>query len=305
MSAVKDIPAIDIEGLTKRYGTTRAVAGIDLKVERGEVMCLLGPNGAGKTTTTEILEGFRLRDGGRVSVLGVDPSRGDLTWRARIGIVPQTSGEQPELTVSEMVRHFARYYPAPRDPDEVVEAVGLSGKARTRVRKLSGGQRRRLDVALGIVGRPELLFLDEPTTGFDPQARHSFWQLIASLRDGGTTILLTTHYLDEAQRLADRVAVIAAGRVVALGAPDEIGERRRRSALVRWQEAGRLIEESTDEPTQFFRALTARLAPEGGEVPRIEIVRPSLEDVYLDLIREADIAKDDTDQPEMLRGAQR
>ena len=208
-----------VRGLRKAYRDVTAVDGVDLDISHGEVFALLGPNGAGKTTTVEILEGYRQRDGGEVTVLGTDPGRGGREWRSRIGIVLQSNTDADELTVREMIRYFAAYYPSHADPDEVIEIVGLTEKAGSRLRQLSGGQRRRVDVALGIVGRPELLFLDEPTTGFDPEARRQFWHLIKSLADGGTTILLTTHYLDEAEALADRVAVIAAGRIRAVGPP--------------------------------------------------------------------------------------
>jgi ABC-2 type transport system ATP-binding protein len=250
-------------------------------VARGEIVAVLGPNGAGKTTTVEILEGYRHRDGGDVRVLGADPQTAGRDWRARIGIVLQGTHDLAEATVSELVHHFARYYPDPRDPDEVIEAVGLREKARTRSRQLSGGQRRRLDVALGIVGRPELLFLDEPTTGFDPEARHAFWDLVSGLRDGGTTILLTTHYLEEAEHLADRVAVVRSGRVVAVDTPADLGGRSARQAVVQWTEGGAVRREQTDAPTALVAALGARL---GGEVPGLQVVRPTLEDVYLGLI---------------------
>jgi len=209
--------AVMVTDLRKSYQDVTAVRGIDLGIARGEVFALLGPNGAGKTTTVEILEGFRQRDHGTIDVLGRDPARADRAWRARIGIVLQLASAGPELTVLEMVRQFAAFYPRPRRPEEAIELVGLTGKARSRISMLSGGQTRRLDVALGIVGRPELLFLDEPTTGFDPEARRQFWELIRTLRGDGTTIVLTTHYLDEAEALADRIAVIAAGRIVAEG----------------------------------------------------------------------------------------
>lgn len=277
-------PAVLVRDLHKHYGAKRAVDGLDLRVEQGEIFAVLGPNGAGKTTTIEILEGFRHRDRGEVEVLGVDPQRGDRAWRSRIGVVLQTANDQAELTVGELVRQFARYYPTSRDPDEVIEAVGLREKERTRTRQLSGGQRRRLDVALGIVGRPEMLFLDEPTTGFDPEARRSFWDLISGLRDGGTTILLTTHYMDEAEQLADRVAVVRDGRVVALDQPSALGDRARRQATVRWLHHGVLAERVTDTPTEVVAALAAE---HGGEVPGLQVLRPSLEDVYLSLIGEA------------------
>jgi ABC-2 type transport system ATP-binding protein len=276
--------AVRVTGLHKRYGEKHAVDGLDLTVGRGEIVAVLGPNGAGKTTTVEILEGYRHRDGGDVHVLGVDPQTAGRDWRARIGIVLQTSNDLAEATVGELVHHFARYYPDPRDPEEVIDAVGLREKARTRTRQLSGGQRRRLDVALGIVGRPELLFLDEPTTGFDPEARHAFWELISGLRDQGTTILLTTHYLEEAEQLADRVAVVRAGRVVAVDSPADLGGRSARRAAVRWLEDGVHREERTDSPTALVTALAARLAGPTGEVPGLQVVRPTLEDVYLSLI---------------------
>ena len=215
--------AVDVTGLHKRYGDKAAVDGLDLHVEVGEIVAVLGPNGAGKTTTVEILEGYRHRDSGKVTVLGEDPQHAGRPWRARVGVVLQDVASGSEATVEELVRHYALFYPAPRDPDEVIAVVGLEEKRRTRVRHLSGGQRRRLDVALGVVGRPELLFLDEPTTGFDPEARHAFWDLIGALRAGGTTILLTTHYLDEAEHLADRVVVVTEGHVVAEGAPATLG----------------------------------------------------------------------------------
>lgn len=283
-----DAPAIEVRGLTKRYtqGDTvkQAVDGLDLTVERGEIFAVLGPNGAGKTTTVEILEGFRRRDGGQVQVLGEDPALAGRGWRSRIGVVLQDSRDQAELTVRELVHHFATFYPAPRDPDEVIAAVGLLEKATTRSRQLSGGQRRRLDVALGIVGDPELLFLDEPTTGFDPQARRSFWDLVLALREGGTTILLTTHYLDEAAHLADRAAVVRDGRIVALGAPADLGGPDALRPVVQWVSDGVTHAERTDHPTALVSSLAARLAGPDGEVPGLRVLQPSLEDVYLGLI---------------------
>ncbi|MGY4645088.1 ABC transporter ATP-binding protein [Cellulomonas sp. URHB0016] len=273
--------AIDVRGLRKRYGTKQAVDGLDLTVADGEIVAVLGPNGAGKTTTIEILEGYRRRDDGHVRVLGEDPEAAGRAWRARVGVVLQSANDLAEATVSELVRHFARYYPTARDADEVIDAVGLRDKARTRVRQLSGGQRRRLDVALGIIGRPELLFLDEPTTGFDPEARRAFWDLVRGLRTDGTTILLTTHYLEEAEALADRVVVVRDGRVVAEGAPAELGGRSARQAVVRWSSDGTRHEERTDTPTAVVTRLAATA---GGEVAGLEVVRPTLEDVYLDLI---------------------
>ncbi|MBD0293248.1 MAG: ABC transporter ATP-binding protein [Jiangellaceae bacterium] len=285
--------AIEVQDLHKRYGDTHAVDGVDLAVARGEVFALLGPNGAGKTTTVEILEGFRHRDAGEISVLGTDPGKPTGQWRSRIGIVLQTTGGHDELTVEELVRHFAGYYPDVRDPDEVIRAVGLDEKRRTRSRHLSGGQRRRLDVALGILGRPELLFLDEPTTGFDPEARHEFWELIDGLAHGGTTIILTTHYLDEAEHLADRVGVIAAGRILAVDTPERLGGRAESEATVSWQEDGERRHVVTGEPTAAVQQLAARFR---GEIPGLAITRPSLEEIYLRLIGEYEAA-DRTEQP--------
>ncbi|WP_157368283.1 ABC transporter ATP-binding protein [Alloactinosynnema sp. L-07] len=270
--------AIEVRGLRKRYGDTHAVQGIDLTVERGEVFALLGPNGAGKTTTVEILEGHRDRDEGFVKVLGTDPGEAGRAWRARIGIVLQTATDAAELTVRETVRHFAGYYPRPRRVDDVIEVCGLAEKADARIRSLSGGQRRRVDVALGIVGDPELLFLDEPTTGFDPQARRQFWALVQTLAAEGTTIVLTTHYLDEAEALADRLAVIAGGRIVAEGTPATLGGRATAAATVSWTDADGHHEISTDDPA----GVVARLA--GQAVSGLKVHQPSLEDVYLDLI---------------------
>ncbi|NUP39937.1 MAG: ABC transporter ATP-binding protein, partial [Streptomyces sp.] len=225
---------VTVRGLRKRYGEVEAVNGVDLDIRRGEVFGILGPNGAGKSTTVEILQGHRRRDGGEVTVLGQDPGRADRAWQARVGIVWQDESAPAEMTVAETVRHFARYYPQPRDPAEVIDLVGLTEKAGARTKGLSGGQRRRLDVALGVIGGPELLLLDEPTTGFDPAARRQFWSLIRSLAAEGTTIILTTHYLEEAEALADRLAVIAAGRVVAEGAPASLAGRAQARATVHW-----------------------------------------------------------------------
>lgn len=273
--------AVRVRGLRKCYGSTTAVDGIDLDIGVGEVFAVLGPNGAGKTTTVEILEGYRRRDGGEVSVLGVDPQRAGRAWRFGIGIVLQDVADLSELTVWETVAHFARYYPAARDPGEVIDLVGLAGKVKARVRTLSGGQRRRLDVAVGVIGSPRLLFLDEPTTGFDPRARRQFWDLIRSLNvDHGTTIVLTTHYLDEAEALAHRVAVVAAGRVVAQGEPATIGGRADAAVTVAWDEGGVRRTEYTGDPGRLVAELTSR---HGGNVPGLTVTRQSLEDVYLTL----------------------
>jgi len=273
--------AIAVRGLRRTYGATVAVDSVDLTVARGEVFALLGPNGAGKTTTVEILEGYRRRDSGEVSVLGVDPRRADADWRARIGIVLQATGEFEELTVSEVVHHFAAYYPRPDDPEKVIERVGLGARRKARAKKLSGGQQRRLDVALGIIGRPELLFLDEPTTGFDPKARREFWEVVRDLAAAGTTILLTTHYLDEAEALADRVGVIANGRLVEVAPPATLGGRANTDATVSW--AGPDGRESvvTKTPTATVVDLAARY---GDEIPELTVTRPSLEDIYLAMV---------------------
>ncbi|MEU8902455.1 ABC transporter ATP-binding protein [Streptomyces mirabilis] len=273
--------AVDVRGLRKQYGDVTAVDAIDLGIRRGEVFGLLGPNGAGKSTTVEILQGNRGRDAGEVSVLGADPATGTRAWRSRIGIVWQDESAPAELTVDETVRHFARYYPRPRDPEEVIGLVGLEAKAGSRIKALSGGQRRRLDVALGVIGGPELLLLDEPTTGFDPAARRQFWDLIRKLADEGTTILLTTHYLEEAEALAHRLAVVARGRVVAEGEPAALRERFGTEATVEWTEAdGTTRSERTDTPTRTIAELTRRF---DGEIPGLSVTRPTLEDVYLRL----------------------
>jgi ABC-2 type transport system ATP-binding protein len=273
--------AIEVHGLRKAYGDTVAVGGLDLSVPRGEVFALLGPNGAGKTTTVEILEGFRRADGGEVRVLGTDPRHADARWRARIGIVLQGTGEFDDLTVGEVVHHFARFYPQPDDPDAVIERVGLGDKRTALTHKLSGGQKRRLDVALGVIGRPELLFLDEPTTGFDPEARREFWDLVRGLAGAGTTILLTTHYLHEAEALADRVGVITGGRLLSVAPPAELGDRALAKATVRWQGPDGPESTPTDAPTALVAELAARF---GGEVPGLTVTRPTLEDVYLQMI---------------------
>lgn len=281
MTTHADRLAVDVRGLRKQYGDVTAVDGIDLGIRQGEVFGLLGPNGAGKSTTVEILQGNRRRDAGEVSVLGSDPATGTRAWRSRVGIVWQDESAPAELTVEETVRHFARYYPNPRDPGEVIGLVGLEAKAGSRIKSLSGGQRRRLDVALGVIGGPELLLLDEPTTGFDPAARRQFWELIRRLADEGTTILLTTHYLEEAEALADRLAVVARGRIVAEGEPAALRERFGSEATVAWTEAdGSPRSERTDTPTKTVAELTRRF---DGEIPGLRVSRPTLEDVYLRL----------------------
>jgi ABC-2 type transport system ATP-binding protein len=275
---------IEVKGLTKSYGDVHAVRGIDLNIEQGEIFSILGPNGAGKTTTVEILEGFRTRDSGSVSVLGFDPNtRGNQSreWRNRIGIVLQTSGDAGDLTVFETINHFHGYYSNSRDVDEVINSVGLKEKEHALIRNLSGGQRRRLDVALGIIGNPELLFLDEPTTGFDPEARRAFWSLIKKLRSDGATIVLTTHYLDEAEALADRVAVINRGVIVEISTPTELGGRATSQATVQWRDGDQIKSEKTDNPTSLVSTLSARFK---GEVPELMVTRPSLEDIYLEMI---------------------
>lgn len=278
---------IEVRDLRKHYGGFTAVDGISFDIRRGETFALLGPNGAGKSTTIEILEGYRHRTSGEVRVLGIDPQRGGLDWKARLGIVLQSTGEAGNFTVRELLTEFAGYYPHPRDIDEVIAAVGLEQKQRTRAGRLSGGQQRRLDVALGIIGRPELLFLDEPTTGFDPEARRQFWDLIRSLKAEGTSILLTTHYLDEAAQLGDRAAVITGGRIVAIGPVDEIGGPDARTPMVRWRDAaGTVHERRTTSPG----SLVAELHSAMGEPGSLEVVRPTLEDIYLGLIREHDTA---------------
>ncbi|SDR87831.1 ABC transporter ATP-binding protein [Agrococcus carbonis] len=270
-------PPVVVDGLTKRYGARTVVDGVSFEIARGETFALLGPNGAGKSTTVEMLEGFRSPTSGTARVLGVDPRRGDGDWRSRIGVVLQSTGQAGALTVREILTHFARVFPHARDVDETIAAVGLTEHARRRVSKLSGGQQRRVDVALGIIGRPEVLFLDEPTTGFDPQARRDFWQLIRQVASDGTTILLTTHYLEEAEQLADRAGIIAGGRLLALDRVDAIGGAEARTPIVRWSDASGRHEVRTTEPAAVVRSL-------GGEPAGLEVVRPSLEDVYLELI---------------------
>jgi ABC-2 type transport system ATP-binding protein len=275
---------IEVNELRKSYGALSVVKGISLSIQKGEIFAILGPNGAGKTTSVEILEGFRTSDSGTVRVLNTDPAikgKAALEWRDRIGIVLQSTQDTAELTVREAITHFASYYSNPREVDDVINLVGLKEKADDRARTLSGGQRRRLDVGLGIIGRPEVLFLDEPTTGFDPEARRAFWLLIRQLRDEGTTILLTTHYLDEAEALADRVAVMNHGEILEISTPALLGGRANAQATISWSEGGMSKSEISDSPTAFVKALSERL---GGEVPDLSIHRPSLEDIYLSMI---------------------
>ena len=295
--------AVSVRGLWKRYGAFEAVRGIDFEVARGEIFAFLGPNGAGKTTTVEILEGFRPRSEGEVSVLGVDPARADGGWRNRVGAVLQESHPEPGLTVRECLQLYAGYYEAPRDIEETIALVGLEQKADALAEQLSGGQRRRLDVALALIGDPELIFLDEPTTGFDPSARRAAWDVIAGLRSLGKTVFLTTHYMDEAENLADRIAVIAAGRIVAEGTPQTLGGRERMAARITFtlpagvaaadlpdglaREAtspanGRLVLESA-RPLVDLGVLAEWALARGVELPDLDVRRPSLEDVYLQL----------------------
>ena len=292
-------PAIQIHGLRKAYGTVEAVRDVDLTIAAGEVFALLGPNGAGKTTTVEICEGHRARDGGEVRVLGFDPASGGRAFRERIGIVLQSTGVDPYLTVRETVDLYAGYYREPRATSEVLELTGLTDVAGRRVGQLSGGQKRRVDLAVGLAGNPELLFLDEPTTGFDPAARRQAWDTVRGLRQLGTTILLTTHYLDEAQALADRVAIIAGGRIVASGTPDTLGARGAGATTIRFElpagsrlppvagavaaEDGNGVSLATQDPTRALHALTGWALEHGITLDRLEVQRPSLEDAYLAL----------------------
>jgi ABC-2 type transport system ATP-binding protein len=266
------------------YGETEAVRGIDLEVRAGEIFAFLGPNGAGKTSTVEILEGYRKRTGGEVSVLGEDPAHAGSAWRDRIGIVLQSNSLDPYLTVRESLELYAGYFSHPRSVEETIALVGLEEKAEERARKLSGGQQRRLDVGMALVGDPELLFLDEPTTGFDPSARRQFWDVIAGLRDLGKTVFLTTHYMDEAQRLADRVTIIAAGVIVAEGTPEDLGERDKATTTIRYRDAtGEEVAIETLDPVGELNRLTAAALERGEDLEGLEVTRPSLEDVYLDL----------------------
>jgi ABC-2 type transport system ATP-binding protein len=279
---------ISIEGLRMSYGATEAVRGIDLEVNRGEVFAFLGPNGAGKTTTVEILEGYRRRSGGEVTVLGEDPQRAGREWRERIGIVLQSGRLDPYLTVRESIDLYAGYFRAPLLTEDVIALIGLEGKADERASRLSGGQQRRLDVGMALVGDPELLFLDEPTTGFDPSARRQAWDVIAGLRDLGKTVFLTTHYMDEAQRLADRVTIIAAGRIVARGTPADLGNRDSGATTIRYRQDGRAVTLETTTPVQTLHELTGGALSRGEELEGLEVTRPSLEDVYLELTGEAE-----------------
>jgi ABC-2 type transport system ATP-binding protein len=275
------VTAVLVDDLHKSYRDHEALRGISFEIREGEVFSLLGPNGAGKTTTIEILEGYRRRDRGSVAVLGADPAHPTREWRARIGVVLQSSAMYENLSVRESLALFAGYYERPRPVDEVVDVVGLGEKADTTVRKLSGGQRRRLDFGLALVGDPELIFLDEPTTGFDPAARRAAWETIRSLRDLGKTILLTTHYLDEAEQLADRVAVLREGRIVATGTPADLTSTP--ATEIRYRENGREVVLRTEEPTRVLAELTARAVERGEELLDLEVRRPSLEEVYLEL----------------------
>jgi ABC-2 type transport system ATP-binding protein len=274
--------AVSVSDLHKSYGSFEALRGVSFEIEAGEVFGLLGPNGAGKTTTVEILEGYRERDSGDVLVLGEDPDRASRGWRERIGVVLQSSAMYANLTVAEQLGLFAGYYRRPRDVDEVVRLVGLNEKRKVRVRSLSGGQKRRLDLALALVGDPELLFLDEPTTGFDPAARRAAWEMIRSLRSLGKTILLTTHYLDEAEQLSDRVAVLREGRIVAIGRPAELVGAAP-ATEIRYRRNGEEIVIETTEPTRVLHELTSEALAEGFELEDLNVRRPTLEEIYLEL----------------------
>jgi ABC-2 type transport system ATP-binding protein len=278
--------AIEVHDLEKSYGQVAAVRGLSFSVERGEVFGLLGPNGAGKTTTVEILEGYRSRSSGQVQVLGHDPEVRDRRLQERVGIVLQSSGFYPQVTVREAVQNFSKAYSAPRDVGETIDLVGLEEKTDARTADLSGGQRRRLDLALALIGDPELIFLDEPTTGFDPAARRTAWTAVRSLRDLGKTVLLTTHYLDEAQELADRVAIVKDGRIVAEGPPGELGPERARYR-VSYLSSGRRVEHETDDPTDLLHRLTSDAVARGERLEGLEVNRPTLEDVYLELTEDS------------------
>jgi ABC-2 type transport system ATP-binding protein len=279
--------AIEVTDLHKAYGPVEAVRGLSFEVERGEVFGLLGPNGAGKTTTVEILEGYRRRSAGDVRVLGHDPASRNRDLQQRVGIVLQSSGFYPRVTVREAVQHFGKAYDRPRDADETIQLVGLSEKADARTRELSGGQRRRLDLALALVGDPELVFLDEPTTGFDPAARRTAWGVVRALKELGKTVLLTTHYLDEAQELADRVAIVKEGRIVAEGPPDQLGPSSSRYRISYLSDGNR-VELQTDDPTELLHRLTRDAISRGERLDGLEVTRPTLEEVYLELTADAD-----------------
>jgi ABC-2 type transport system ATP-binding protein len=277
------VTAIRVRGLEKAYGSLQAVRGVDFDIEEGEVFGLLGPNGAGKTTTVEILEGYRSRDAGDVTVLGHDPERPGAEFRQRIGVVLQQSELWANLTVGEVHRAFAGYYARPRDTDEVIELVGLTEKRDARVKQLSGGQKRRLDLGVALVGDPDLVFLDEPTTGFDPAARRAAWEMIRSLRALGKTVLLTTHYLDEAEQLADRVAVMREGKIIRIGTPRELTTEEL-DVEIRYRRNGEDVLLRTTEPTRVLHELTAEALAQGEELDRLEVRRPTLEEVYLALV---------------------
>ena len=277
--------AIAVRGLRKSYGALEAVRGVDFEIEVGEVFGLLGPNGAGKTTTVEILEGYRARDAGEVRVLGHDPQHPGAEFRQRIGVVLQQSDLWPNLTVQEVHRAFAGYYEHARDVDEVIELVGLNEKRHARVKQLSGGQKRRLDLGVALVGDPDLIFLDEPTTGFDPAARRAAWEMIRSLRSLGKTVLLTTHYLDEAEQLADRVAVMRDGEIVRIGTPRELTSAELQ-VEIRYRRNGEEVLVRTSEPTRVLHELTSDALARGEEIERLEVRRPTLEDVYLAVLDE-------------------
>jgi ABC-2 type transport system ATP-binding protein len=281
------MPAIEVSGLRKAYGNLEAVRGVDFSIEEGEVFGLLGPNGAGKTTTVEILEGYRRRDAGRVRVLGDDPERPGPEFRERIGVVLQQSELWPNLTVRETHAIFAGYYRAPRDVDEVIALVGLQEKTSARIKSLSGGQKRRLDLGIALIGDPDLVFLDEPTTGFDPQARRAAWEMIRSLRSLGKTVLLTTHYLDEAEQLSDRVAVMREGQIVRVGTPAELTSTDLQTEI-RYRQNGEEVLVQTDEPTRVLAELTSAAVARGEELEGLQVRRPSLEEVYLALTAEPD-----------------
>src|SRR5581483_126337 len=281
------MPAVSVNDLRKSYGSFEALRGVSFEIEAGEVFGLLGPNGAGETTTVEILEGYRRRDAGEVEVLGIDPERAGGAWRERIGVVLQSSAMYANLTVREQLALFAGYYRQPRDVDEVVELAGLAEKRSARVRTLSGGQKRRLDLGLALVGDPELLFLDEPTTGFDPAARRAAWETIRSLRSLGKTILLTTHYLDEAEQLSDRVAVLRDGQIAALGRPAELSGAAPPTEI-RYRRDGEVVVVKTHEPTRVLHELTGEALASGAELDDLSVRRPSLEEIYLALTETAE-----------------